>query len=147
MDKLPVPKLYDAHYTDYILSTCDTTKYEWAASEIFDLCTYDGDLDERFVKTILEVCKIILENRNYEAIRDDNFYPKFIIVCNLLDHKKWIDWGSSIRGAWFQEDRDNKPILQYNIKEYGYDSDILPFSIDNLKALIDFIEKEEKENA
>jgi hypothetical protein len=61
---------------------CDVfdNKYEWAASHIFNLATYDSDLDELFVKKILEVCRVILERKNYDYIKDDTNYITLISV-------------------------------------------------------------------
>lgn len=134
------------------------TKYEWAASDIFDLVTYDGGLDEMFVKDILEVCKVILERSTYEYIGNHECYVKYILVCQLLNTFKWIDWGTSIRGAWFSttfmmplESEQFKP--RNILEEYKWWSfedghkidhviDAVPFTIDNLKDLIAFMEEE-----
>lgn len=121
----------------------EPSKLEWVATSVFDLVTYDGDLDERFAKDILEVCKVILEKRNYEYIEDEQNYVKYILVCQLLDKNYWINWGTSIRGAWF-EVNESKDILD----EFEWWSDKhhviegVPFTPENLKALIDFVEEE-----
>lgn len=128
------------------------TKYEWAAYRVFDLTTYDGGLDERFVKDILEVCKVILEDRNYEYIEDEKNYVKFILVCQLLDRNNWIEWGSSIRGAWLDVDhspgRRSRDILEalewsdWDPVEKKFEEhkiEAVPFSVENLKALIEFM--------
>lgn len=112
------------------------SKYEWAASHVFELFTYDGMLDERFVKAIIEVSKAILDGRTYEYIEDERNYVKYILVCQLLDMKGWINWGTSIRGAWFDVGRTRHDhILDMN--------ETVPFTVENLKALIEFIEEEE----
>lgn len=130
------------------------SKYTWAANRIFNLTTYDSSLNELFVKNILEVCKVILEDRNYEYIEDRENYIKYILVCQLLEEFDWIEWGTSIRGAWFDTD------IFYNILEKKYinrSRDILdelewwddehhkiekvPFTVDNLKSLIKFMEE------
>ena len=61
--------IYRAHYKEICSQHDDVyDKYEWAASYIFDLCTYDADLDEKFVKDIIEVCKVIIDRWNFEYI-------------------------------------------------------------------------------
>lgn len=117
------------------------SKYEWVATEMFGLTTYDSDLDERFVKDIIEVCKVILEKRNFEYIEasEDN-YIKYILVCQLLDSFHWLNWGTSIRGAWFDGYHPNckaKDIYDGN----GRPSKVVPFTVDNLKDLIKFLEE------
>ena len=136
---------YKRDYEIYTSFMSGESKYDWAATNIFDLTTYDGDLDERFVKDILEVCKVILEKRNFEYIKDEQNYLKYIIVCQLLVNKRWINWGTSIRGAWFERDEtyiwdekvpisESDKILKTNVT--------VPFTVENLKALIEFMEEE-----
>lgn len=149
--------IYKAHYEEecsrskdkYTSFSYEYTKYEWAATYIFDLYTYDANLDVRFVKDILEVCQVIIE-RDFEYQMDDNNYIKYILVCQLLYHFNWINWGTSIRNAWF-EDSSRKDILeesswtQLNEKTGEWDHyklEAVPFSRDNLKELIKFIEED-----
>lgn len=130
------------------------TKHHWVARKVFDLTTYDDDLDERFVNDILEVCKVILEKKNYEYIEDEANYVKYTLVCQLLDRLHWLDWGTSIRGAWFYVDhnpgRRSKDILEeLEWAEVDFDKistterkiPLVPFTVDNLKALIKFMEE------
>ncbi len=110
-----VKDLYKAHYEHHRRCFGKVIpKYTWAAREVFNLCTYDSCLDELFVNTILEVCKVILGGTNFEYIKDEQNYTKYILVCQLLDKFHWIDWGTSIRGAWFEGYPDVKthPILE-----------------------------------
>ena len=113
----------------------DCSVYEWAASEIFCLTMYDPWLDELFVKRIIEVCKAILEGKTFEYIEDkDSNYVTYALVTNLLSKYDWIDWGSSIRGAWFSAGRDARSIL------VAFEMDDVPFTEENIKALIEFVE-------
>lgn len=132
------------------------TKYEWAAMNIFDLCTYDGSLDEKFVKAIIEVCNVILEDRNFEYIKDEKNYIKYILVCQIFEQFRWIDWGTSIRGAWFQRENFkrfggvesivSKDILEEckwwtveNGEWTEHKIDAVPFTVENLKTLVEFM--------
>jgi hypothetical protein len=123
------------------------TKYDWAASRIFDLVTYDPSLDEYFVKTILEVCKVILEKRNYDYIRNKDQYLIYILVCQMLDNFNWINWGTSIRGAWFEathhiiESKDILEDLEWGDSDGWHKIEHVPFTVDNLRALIEFMEE------
>ena len=142
--------IYRDHYKEICsLYGDEYDKYEWAANHIFDLCTYDAALDEKFVKDIFEVCQVIIDKRNFEYQIDNNNYIKYILVCQILYHFNWINWGTSIRGAWFEDD-SQKDILeetswsQLNEKTGEWDHykiESVPFSIDNLKALIEFMKE------
>ena len=120
---------YQENYDQYCIDTYGETKYEWCASVIFDLFTYDEELDEIFVKNILEVLKIIIDRCTFEYIKDQEKYIKYIIVCNMLDKLKWIEWGTSIRGAWINKHSDVNIISG------------VPVTEENIKALIDFMEE------
>ena len=140
---MTIPEIYEAHYIDYCSFTGDDTKYEWAACEVFNLTTYDSALDELFVKKIIEVLKVIFERTTFEYILDEKNYVTYILVCQLLEQFHWIDWGISIRGAWFDTYHPNcksKAILEYNLERYGLKE--VPCTEDNLKALIAFIESD-----
>lgn len=116
-------------------------KYEWAASHIFNLATYDGSLDEMFVKLILEICDVILENKNCEYIEDETNYFTFIAVCQRLNSLGWIDWGTSIRGAWFNSyysNDNNHPMINCTAFE---DSVAVYPCKESIRALIDFMEE------
>lgn len=143
--------IYKAHYEEERSRRDDEyTKYEWAACYIFDLYTYDTALDEKFVKSIIEVSKAIIDMETYNYIENRDNYLKHILVCQLLYHFNWINWGTSIRGPWFESD-SRKDILEesswslLNEKTGEWDRyklDAVPFSRDNLKELIKFMEEE-----
>ena len=151
---LSVKEIYKAHYEQQRSWTDpEMSKYEWAANHVFDLTTYDGDLDELFVKCIVDILKVIRDRSNFEYIKDEDNYIGFIIVCQLLDKFHWIDWGTSIRGAWFdsyhprhevrpileemewsQWDDEKKEFIEHKI--HG-----VIFTEDNIKDLIEFLEE------
>lgn len=149
---MDVKELYKANYetSQELLSRTDT-KYHWAAFNVFGLTTYDGELDELFVKDIIEVCKVIFDRTNYEYILNRENYIKYVLVCQMLDKHNWINWGSSIRGAWFDrsgclgiESKDIMDELEwwdYNLEEPHCVIEKVPFTEENLKALIEFIEE------
>lgn len=146
MSKMTYQTAFDKFKRNYeSYKECETfdNKYEWAASHIFNLATYDSRLDEMFVKLISEVCDVILENKNYEYIEDETNYFTFVAVCQRLDSLGWIDWGSSIRGAWFadqvyesQYDKNEQMI----ICDFEPDIRVYPYK-ESIRALIDFVEE------
>lgn len=135
---------FKRNYESYNARETFKNKYGWAATYIFNLATYDSHLDEMFVKLILEVCEVILENRNYDYIEDETNYFTFIAVCQRLDSLGWIDWGTSIRGAWFDDqvydfELDKKE--QMIICDIEPDIPVYPCK-ESIRALIDFVEEE-----
>ena len=70
---------------------------------IFDFTTYDDDMDEVLAEKAVEVCEAITNNTTYEYIdaSPDN-YRWYIIMCNMPFFAQRIEWGTSIRGAWWK---------------------------------------------
>ena len=130
-----VMQIFEDEFAEHCDGAESENKYEWCSNYVFDLTTYDNELDEIFVKKIFEVCKAILEKRNFSFFKDnDEKYREFIIVCQLLCRLNWINWGTSIRGAWFDENRkEQSPIIEGDIGT-------VYFSEENLKLLIEFVE-------
>lgn len=143
-----VKDLFKAH-CDFHRESNGDDKYSWAAFYVFDLVTYDSGLDERFVKDILEVLKVIQKGITFEYIGDQSNYVKYILVCQLLHKFRWIDWGTSIRGAWFALDDERRDIVnQQEWSEWNPDTrtlvnhviEAIPFTEKNIAALIEFME-------
>lgn len=86
-----IRKQLDESYTDYGIESLGGTKYEWAASRIFELSTYDSELDELFIKTIIDVCKSIINRTTFEYMEDHMMYVKYIIVAQLLNSFNWLE--------------------------------------------------------
>ena len=125
---------------------CCISKYEWAASEIFGLATYDGNLSKLFVERICDVCKYIAAGKTFEFINmSEENYITFILVCQVLYKKNWINWGTSIRGAWF-DDGCGDYILDWWVEYCGGKQLTfkIPFNTENLLLLIEFLEEPEK---
>lgn len=137
-------KSFDVFKREYeFYRECDTfdNKYEWAASHVFNIHTYDSSLDELFVKKILEVCKVILDDKNFEYIKDEKNYMSFVAVCQRLNSLGWIDWGSSIRGAWFKDTHDRwNTSSMVNCYVSADNSTVYPCK-ESIRALIDFVEE------
>lgn len=138
--KEELDKIYNKHkeFRDNELS-----KLEFLASETFNLTTYDSELDKLFVSKIIEVIKVIVKGENFEYIENEQNYINYILVCQLLDRLGWIDWGTSIRGAWLEDFDDDNP--QPNIADFwqgGADGEIrisIPYSKENVISLIEWV--------
>ena len=131
---MSVLEKFELSYINHgIGNLCAGNAYVWAAEEVFGMFTYDNDISELFVKEIFEVLNVIIERLNFEYIQNEDDYIKYLRVCMLLDRFEWIDWGSSIRGAYLDAGRNAKDIIEG-----------VPFTPDNLVMLMNFVE--EKEN-
>lgn len=119
--------------------------WEFLSCDVFDLTTYDEDMDELFVKAIIEVLRVIINKETFEYIRDENNYIKYLIVCNLLYNFEWIEWGTSIRGAWIECEENSKIICSHFQSTFGGTQKIdikIPATKENIIALVEWAESE-----
>ena len=70
-------------------------------SRSFDLTTYDSAVDAVFAETIVQVLEAIRDKNTFEYIEKTEQYFKYLVVVNLPMIHKILNWGGSIRGAWF----------------------------------------------
>ena len=97
------------------------TKYGFIC-ELFDLTTYDDDVGERWGRAIIEVMRAIDKQETFEYIKEsDSQYEKYLIVSNLLNRYGLLDWGGSIRGAWFVYDSGKHIYKEDDIKYLLYE--------------------------
>jgi len=66
---------------------------------ICNITTYDDDLSLEFGNMIYDTMEVIFERKTFEYIKHDENYIKYILSCHFIED--WLDWGTSIRGAWF----------------------------------------------
>lgn len=68
---------------------------------IFNFTTYDSSIDVLFATKAVDVCNAITERKTVEYINDEENYKWFLIMCNMPFFSNKIEWGGSIRGAWW----------------------------------------------
>lgn len=123
--------LLDKMYKDAIESDCvaPESKLEFIGNHIFDFTTYSSEIDVILAKRMLSVCSSILYGTTFDFIgKSDDNHIEFILMCNMPFLKEKIDWGTSIRGAFFSDDVykiDNEYDI-YDIKQFI--SDLISWS-------------------
>ena len=123
----------------YDIKEYKNIKYRFLASIVFEITTYDTSLSAEFGRDILEVMEIISKRSSFEYIRNKEDYRKFIIVVNILNQYGWIEWGTSIRGCWF--DNYAEPIINTSMEVLGMN----PVTIkdEDICKLIEYLKSEE----
>lgn len=110
-------------------------RHMFLADGIVGITTDDWGLDLEFGENLLEVITQIHNKTTFKYVKDKNNYKKYIIYCNFIID--WIDWGVSIRGAWFDEGNKIKPNESfYNIN--GYNKNYFIISEDFMNDFIKF---------
>jgi hypothetical protein len=85
------------------LPDIDKLRVMFICDEFMNITTYDDSVSLRLGGKIIEIMKVILERKNFEYIKDEDNYDWFIMITNMFDQLRLIEWGSSIRGCWFEE--------------------------------------------
>lgn len=77
------------------------SRYEYLSRSIFQFVTYDSAIDDLFACKAVEACEAITNRATFEYIKDQKNYEWFLLMLNMPFFADKIDWGSSIRGAWW----------------------------------------------
>jgi hypothetical protein len=76
-------------------------KLEFLSDAIFDFTTYDGEISSTMGVWALSVCKAISDKKTFEYIKSEEGYLWYILIVNMPFFQDKLDWGGSIRGAWW----------------------------------------------
>lgn len=77
------------------------TNAEFLANSIFDFTTYDSRMDDLFGRKAVEVCAAINDRKTFDYQRTPEGYLWYLIMCNMPFFAGKLEWGTSIRGAWW----------------------------------------------
>ena len=78
------------------------SKFEYLGNVIFDFTTYDGDVDAVFAEKMIPVLSCIVNKKTFEYHKESNDnYLNYLMMVNLPFLVNKLEWGTSIRGAWF----------------------------------------------
>ena len=83
------------------------SRLEYLSDKIFNFATYDSEMAELFASKAIEVCKAITERKTFEYIGSKENYKWFLLMCNIPFFSERIEWGTSIRGAWWRDSTFN----------------------------------------
>ena len=78
-------------------------KLQFLGNYIFNFTTYDSYIDELFAYKMIEVIECILYGTTFKYQENRDNYLNYLTMVNMPSLKDKIEWGSSIRGAWFDE--------------------------------------------
>jgi|SRR6185369_188246 len=80
----------------------ELTRLEYLSDYIFDFTTYDGAMSELFASKAVEVCNAISRKETFDYIKDEENYKWYLLMCNMPFFAERLEWGTSIRGAWWR---------------------------------------------
>ena len=77
------------------------SRLEWLGEQVFDFTTYDGAMSALFAEKAIEVCDAITRRETFDYIGSADGYKWFLLMCNMPFFADRLEWGTSIRGAWW----------------------------------------------
>lgn len=77
------------------------TNSEFLADSIFGFTTYDNEMNDLFGRKAVEVCTAINDRTTFEYQKNKENYKWYLIMCNMPFFTGKLEWGTSIRGAWW----------------------------------------------
>lgn len=80
------------------------SRLQYLGELIFDFTTYDSGMSEFLATKALEVCEAINTKTDRGFTTDPEQYKWYIIMCNMPFFEDKLEWGTSIRGAWWRYD-------------------------------------------
>lgn len=133
-------KEYDEDIDEYF--SIQEQKLIFLINDIVGLTTYDDSISLELGKDLLDVINIINQRQTFEYIKDESNYKKYIINVNYI--KTWLDWGCSIRGAWFSY-YNSKIHFSESFDNIGLDGDSIDIDELFMNWFIKFLNNDEVE--
>lgn len=97
-------ELLNQEYTEQLEHECPPySRIEFVGNCVFDFTTYDGGMDVYFAKKMIEVIESIINKTTFDYQKDKSNYINYLTMVNMPFLQGKLDWGTSIRGAWFDE--------------------------------------------
>ena len=99
---------------DYLLKKSyhehDYTVEDYLSEYVLNYTTYDSELDNQLVFRSCVVIDAILRGETFKLIEDksQDWYLWYIVIVNMPFFVDKLEWGTSVRGAWFHFHRDTE---------------------------------------
>jgi hypothetical protein len=84
----------------------DLSKLKFLADDLFYFSTYEDEIATTMARKAVEVCQAISDRKTFDYIETDEGHFWYLIMVNMPFFKDKIDWGTSIRGAWWHTCRN-----------------------------------------
>ncbi|BBB65868.1 hypothetical protein UNDYM_1615 [Undibacterium sp. YM2] len=108
----------------------EMSREAFLADYIFCFITYDSDMGEIFASKALEVCTAVSNQTIISYIENEDDYRWFLLMINMPFFAGRLNWGTSIRGAWWNHEgqtletcglwRGNKQALLLNFTRHEW---------------------------
>lgn len=84
--------------------TCEPpSKLNFIATEVFLIWTYDSAMNDKMGREFLKICDVITKGDNFTFIdTSEENYELYLRTVSYPFFKRKLEWGGSIRGAWWK---------------------------------------------
>jgi len=125
-------ELLEYSYKTEIAHSGETSRLDYLSENIFDFTLYDSEMGDLFGKKAVEICCAINDKKSFEYQKDS--YQWYLIIVNMPLFVGKLEWGMSIRGAWWGlygddvftiescglwQNDDQLLALKFNAEEWG----------------------------
>ena len=87
-------------------------KLEFLANDIFGFTTYENVVSSMMAKKAIEVCKAISDKKTFDYIANEEGNFWYLVMVNMPFFENRLEWGTSIRGAWWDLWGDKEFIIE-----------------------------------
>ena len=77
------------------------SRLDYIGRYIFDFTTYDSEMSELFAEKAIEASDAISSRTTFDYIENEENYKWYLLMLNMPFFVNKIEWGGSIRGAWW----------------------------------------------
>lgn len=91
----------ESHSYEDLLLGDSRSRLDFLAGAVFGIYAYDSEKDEEFAARAVEVSRAISGRTTFDYIKDENQYRWFLALCHFPFFSNRIEWGTSLRGAWW----------------------------------------------
>jgi len=77
-------------------------RLEYLAEYIFMFTTYENIVSSLMANKCLEVCRAITDRKTFGYIGNEDGNLWYLIMVNMPFFEGKLEWGTSIRGAWWE---------------------------------------------
>ena len=89
-----------------------TSAHYFLAESVFGFTLYDTDKDMQWCMEALSVIRAILTGTTFDMFRDPASEEVYLKMVNMPFMDGLLEWGGSIRGAWF-DTQGNKRFFEF----------------------------------
>lgn len=91
------------------------TRLVFLGTQIFNFTTYDDGMTDLFTRKAVEVVRAVNDRTTFEYIKaSTENYQWYLLMCNMPFFADKLEWGTSVRGAWWDITHPHREVYKLN---------------------------------